>query len=55
MLEGPQASLSGTGSALKVQSGLPHFVYLNDDPLATEVIIYALKEVYVFFMRSKRG
>ena len=33
-----------SGHALRVQSRLPHFVSLNDDLLASEIIIYTLRE-----------
>ena len=44
MLESMKASVQGDNGALRVQSGLPHFLCLSDDPLVSEVVLYTLPE-----------
>eukprot|EP00912_Choanoflagellata_sp_UC4_P001500 UC4_evm4s945 len=43
LLDNLSAALEKEGQGVKMQTRLPHFLSLSDDPLSTEVIIYPLK------------
>ena len=52
MLDSLKASVRGEDNSLRVESRLPHFVAMSDDPFAAEVIIYPLREGDTFIGRE---